>query len=309
MLVLVVDDNPSVQFFLREVIAAAGHQAVEANDGLTAYEQYQKHSPHLILADLHLEGMSGLDLLAEIRRQDPDVIFVLMTALGSEDSARQALELKASNYLTKPLRFETIVSLLDKYASVFKSRELRHEVSTRITRREVVLKLENRLDLVSESADLLVAEAGTALPRKERPGIHLGLYELIVNAIEHGNLGITYDEKRRCLLESPYRLTELVTRRAQEPGRANRRVTIEYKQDEHTMEWTITDEGDGFDWSEVPNPLENNEEALNGRGIFLARYQFDDLTYLGAGNKVRVSKKIRISETPTPVPTKGRIGL
>ncbi|MBI1291872.1 response regulator [bacterium] len=290
MLVLIVDDRSEVRYYLREIIASSGHHSMEAEDGKQALEAYLRATPDVIISDLSLPDMGGLDLLETIRKQDSSVFFVLMTAKGSEEAARRALELQASNYLSKPLRFETIVSILDKYSSVLKSRELRAEVHQRVVSRELILRVENRLGLASEVADFLVTEAGNAISREVRGGIHLGLYELIVNAIEHGNLGISFDEKRRCLMESPYRLNELVQRRSIEPERVGRVVTIAFRMDQSHCEWVIEDQGDGFDWTAVPNPLEDNDEALNGRGIFLARYQFDEMHYLGVGNRVKVIK-------------------
>ena len=61
--------------------------------------------------------------------------------------------------------------------------------------------------------------------------------------------------------------------------------------DQHGCEWVIIDEGDGFDWKSLPNPL--NPENLaqpSGRGIFLARMQFDEVEFLGKGNRVRARK-------------------
>ncbi len=85
----------------------------------------------------------------------------------------------------------------------------------------------------------------------------------------------------------------MIERRLSDPVLAQRQVSIEFKQTNERLDWTIQDEGEGFDWVAVPNPLESEEqERLNGRGIFLARFQFDTLEYIGNGNKVRMTRKI-----------------
>jgi CheY-like chemotaxis protein/anti-sigma regulatory factor (Ser/Thr protein kinase) len=263
-----------------------------AGDGKEALRIYLEREPAMLIADVQLPLLDGLALLEDIRRRDADVFFILMTGQGSVATARQALELRASNYLVKPLRFDTVVSQLDKYAALLKARSVRKEIFSRIVRREVNLRLENRLDLVSEASDFLVREAGDALAPEFRQGIHLGLYELIVNAIEHGNLGISFEEKRRCLEESPYRLTELVLRRLTEPRLAARRVRIAFRMEPGRLEWTVEDEGEGFESNDIPDPLTSAEEVMNGRGIFLARFHFDELSYLGLGNRVRAVKLV-----------------
>ena len=70
------------------------------------------------------------------------------------------------------------------------------------------------------------------------------------------------------------------------------KVTVDFTMDAEACEWVISDEGDGFDWRSVQNPIEDEDLfKAHGRGIFLARFQFDELEYLGNGNTVRVNKK------------------
>lgn len=291
MLVLTVDQKPDVHYYLREIIISSGHDCVNALSGQQALQLFLQRQPDVIIADRDLGDMEGLDLLENIRRVDSGTIFILMINDPAPLMVGRALELRANNYIPKPPRFEAVVSLMDKYAAVVKTRELREEVVHSVISREIVIEIGNRLDLVAEVASFLVGEAGDAILPDQRSGIHLGLYELLINAIEHGNLGISYLEKHRCLRESPYRLNELVQRRSSEANRARRRVTIEFRVDPGRCEWIIQDEGEGFDWTSVPDPFANNEEALNGRGIYLASYQFDEVTYLGNGNRVRLIKR------------------
>lgn len=291
MKVLVVEDDPSVSYFLREVISTAGHEAATAADGLEGLNLFDSFAPDLVFSDLKMPGMDGLELLARIRRMSRETVFVMMTGFGSEELAIRALELKANNYLQKPIRFEVINSLLQKYEAILRAGRARMEAGRMISRLDLRMAIPSRLDHVMIVVDLLVQEASPWLSENERFGVQLGLYELVTNAIEHGNLEIGFEEKSSALEVGTNRYAELVRRKMQQSALATRMATIEFRQNPERLEWVIQDEGSGFNWNQLPNPLSIDfQERLSGRGIFLARFQFDELTFHGNGNKVKAVK-------------------
>ena len=130
-----------------------------------------------------------------------------------------------------------------------------------------------------ELANLLAA----AHPDPER--VVVGLTELLVNAVEHGNLGITYREKADLLERGD--LQAEIERRLALPELASRRVNVTLERAADTLATRIEDEGDGFDWR--PYNDYDPERALdpNGHGIAIARgVSFDEVTYHGRGNVV-----------------------
>ncbi|MCC6546173.1 response regulator [Candidatus Sumerlaeota bacterium] len=305
MKILVIEDDPSVNLFLREVAKAAGHETASAETGEQGLQRYADFAPDLILADVHLPDIDGLKVLEKIRRRNSDVIFIVVTGLGSVDIAVRALQLKANNFLHKPVRVELIKSLLQKYDQRLKVTHLRGEVSRMVVRRDLRMVLPSRLEIIGSAVEVLVREAAPWLNEQEQFGIQLGLHELLTNAVEHGNLAITYEEKHRALSEGPHQFQQLVERRMVHPIYGQRQVTVEFNQTNDRLDWVIQDEGDGFDWAGVPSPLDSeNQERLNGRGIFLARFQFDALEYIGNGNKVRVSRQVPAPTDVTPDPDK-----
>lgn len=308
MKVLIVEDDPAVSYFLEQVVLTSGHEPEVVADAESAHHAYQKFQPHLILSDYLLPMGSGMELLEKIRKTDSDVIFIIMTGHGSEETATQALELRANNYLTKPIRYEVLSTLLAKYDELVHTRSMRQEIRRMVIRRETEIVIDNRVEIVSEVSDFLTGEAAPFLTEEERFGVQLGLYELISNAIEHGNLGITYEEKNQALFEGSNRYIDLMNRRRADPERERRRVRIRYHLDDGKLEWLISDEGEGFDWYRLPNPLAgSNYEKLCGRGIFLARFQFDELSFLGTGNRVRVTKKRSRASAENPLPRQSSI--
>lgn len=120
--------------------------------------------------------------------------------------------------------------------------------------------------------------------------IELCLVELMVNAIEHGNLGITYDEKTQLLSEGRW-LAEIERRLALAPYQA-RYATLQYQARGELQTLTIYDQGSGFDWQPYTDIAEARVHHPNGRGIAIARaVSCAEITYHGNGSTVMLSAK------------------
>ncbi len=102
--ILIVDDDPSqrrlVEFWLQE----DGYRTVTAEDGVAGLRAFEQHAPALVITDVRMPGMSGLDLLVRIKGDNPDVPFILITAFATVDDAVEAMKLGAVDYLLKPLK-------------------------------------------------------------------------------------------------------------------------------------------------------------------------------------------------------------
>ncbi len=125
------------------------------------------------------------------------------------------------------------------------------------------------------------------------PKAEMGLFELLMNAIEHGNLEIGSEQKRKLLAED--QLADEIETRLSRVGLGARRVTVDVSRTDDAILYTIADEGGGFDWqryTEVDPDSPLNDGEL-GRGILLAReIGFDSLAYQGNGNTVVASIKL-----------------
>ncbi|MGD2069372.1 MAG: sigma-54 dependent transcriptional regulator [Gemmatimonadota bacterium] len=136
MRILVVDDEASVRFSLRELLEAEGHEVVEAEHAPAALEALADDPPDLVLCDLRMPAMDGLELLEEARRRHPDLPFVLMTAHGDERTAVRALKGGAWDYLPKPFDNEEIRAVARRTAEMLALRRenarLRDELADRM---------------------------------------------------------------------------------------------------------------------------------------------------------------------------------
>ena len=130
--ILVVDDDAAMRELVHDVLRERGHQITTAGNGQEALALLEGADYAVVLTDLRMKGMLGSELLTEIRRRYPDIGVVLMTAFGAVDTAVEAMKRGASDYLTKPVKNDELVRVVER---VIREARLRREVSR--LRREV----------------------------------------------------------------------------------------------------------------------------------------------------------------------------
>ncbi len=139
--------------------------------------------------------------------------------------------------------------------------------------------------------DSILRQLGDWGSPHDRQAIRLSLVEMILNAIEHGNLAIGYDHKHAALLAGTFE--ELVDARRRLEPYASRQVTVCYHADPWKAVFNVCDEGDGFDWHAVLDPCaKENLERGHGRGIHLARAHMDVCLFEHPGNAVTLVKYV-----------------
>jgi len=143
-----------------------------------------------------------------------------------------------------------------------------------------------------EEAEALTTMLSLACPEPDR--IAFGLFELLANAIEHGNLEIDHEEKRRLMEKNCLR--QEISRRLTLPEYQDRYVEIIFKREDNMVSFNIKDHGAGFNHNDYLDIDLAANQSYHGRGIALARMtSFDSLEYLGNGNNVAASAKFTAS--------------
>jgi len=121
---LVVDDEPSMREFLEIFLAQDGYEVVTASSGEEGFKVYRELEPDLILTDVKMPGMSGLDLIREIHALDPSIPIIAITAYASADDAIRAVREGAYDYLSKPFQIEDLRIII---RNALEARRLRRE--------------------------------------------------------------------------------------------------------------------------------------------------------------------------------------
>jgi len=188
MKILIVEDDDGTRFVLGKVAKSQGHEVKTAPDGAAGMSKFKEFRPDLVVSDIQMPIMDGLQLLEQIRRVDHDVVVVIVSSLDSAEYTLKALRLRANDYLVKPVQEKDLIFMFQKYQDVVMSRTKEREVFGLIVKKVLEMKVLNEIELVGKIVDRLMQEAEHHLPPADRLGIHLGLLEMITNAIEHGNL-------------------------------------------------------------------------------------------------------------------------
>ena len=114
--VLVVDDEEGVRSFVAEALETAGHRVEVAADGDAAAQLLERRAFHLLVTDLKMPGLGGMDLLRKVKAEQPETEVIVLTAHGSVDGAVEAMKLGAFDYLEKPLSGPDQIRLLAERA-------------------------------------------------------------------------------------------------------------------------------------------------------------------------------------------------
>ncbi len=261
-----------------------------ANNGVEALETLKTETPDLVLTDLQMPEMDGLQLVQAVRSTYPAVPVILMTGHGSEDIAIQALRSGAASYVPKKSLAKDLSDTLDQVLSASRTVRDQRRLVQYQTHLESHFVLENDPALIPP----LVGHLEDNLARLslcEQGGLVLlgvALHEALSNAIFHGNLEVssTMREKEEVAY---YRLAE--ERRKSKPW-GDRRVYVTARLSRVEAVFVVRDEGPGFDPSGLPDPTDPaNLERVSGRGLLLIHTFMDRVEHNETGNQITMTKR------------------
>ncbi|WP_415033069.1 response regulator [Azonexus sp.] len=289
--ILLVDDEPISLLLAEQCLLPEGFCLEKFTDAEQAWQRLSAADSNfsLLILDRNMPGLDGLAFLQRLHA-DPrhaELPVIMQTAADTPEEVRQGLAAGAHYYLTKPSSPAALLSIvhaaLDDRAARAALRE--HAARLESSQREVQKLLVNAQYRFASLPDVsaLVPMLAALCPEPDR--VAPGLSELMVNAIEHGNLGISYEEKAELKWEGGWE--EEIRRRLALPQYRNRQALITLERHPQHLVFRIVDQGAGFAWA---NYLDFDPERAfdaNGRGIAMARAtSFSHLEYSGRGNIV-----------------------
>lgn len=130
--ILVVDDEESIREFLEIMLRKEGYEVTCAEDGQKALDTIKKKSFDLVISDLQMPNMTGIELLRHVKDQYPEMLFMMITAFGTTETAVEAMKLGAYDYITKPFKIDEVRIVI---ANALRSRNL--EVENRTLKKEL----------------------------------------------------------------------------------------------------------------------------------------------------------------------------
>lgn len=287
--ILVVDDEPMNLEIIAEHLDDSGYGLEFAANGQQAWELLDRDPDafDVVLLDRMMPVMSGMELLAKMNgdKRFRHLPVIMQTAAAAKEQVAEGLRQGAYYYLTKP--FERVVLLAIVEAALEQSRIRMGFLKERLDY-ATLRTAEFRFRTLDE-AHRLAGFLARLTPQPDQA--ILGLCELMINAVEHGNLGITYAEKSAFNEAGTWR--DEIERRLALPEYAGRYATARFARFEDRMEFQIADEGEGFEWEEFLEMSPERAYDSHGRGIAMARIvSFAEVRYGGAGNTVTAIVKL-----------------
>ena len=287
--ILVVDDEELGRLSIQEALLADGHKVLTSASGSHARELLasQEEDIKLVVLDWIMPDVEGIEVLKWIRRQREleNVEVIMLSARMDPADVKRGVGAGAYHYLTKPFERSELQALV---RAALRNSRMKESLAKEIARGEKAFRLLEKatfvLRTVDEAESLAAGLASACAADKS-----VGLMELFVNAIEHGNLGIGYEEKTRLLGEGI--LSQEIERRLELPENADKIVTVEIQKSGDRAAVTVEDEGPGFEYERYLGYEEDRSLHAHGRGILLAGTMFD-LTYFPPGNRVRALIKL-----------------
>jgi CheY-like chemotaxis protein/anti-sigma regulatory factor (Ser/Thr protein kinase) len=289
--VLIVDDDHDEGRVVGALVdELPGHEALFASNGAEALKLIEEARPNVVLTDLRMPGMDGLELVEAIRARYPETPVVLSTAYGSEDIAILALRRGAAHYLAKDRMVRDLKGTLQAVIAVAATERKRRRALRALVRRESRFELESDPGLITPFIALLQEDmaAQDLWGENDRMQVGIALEEALRNALYHGNLAV--DPSLREADERAY-FAEIQRRATLGPYCARRlRVLAAY--DREAATFVIRDEGRGFDTSAMDDFIDPTRMLLsNGRGLILMRTFMDELRFNEVGNVVTMIKR------------------
>lgn len=286
--ILVVDDELLNIKLIVQILQKEDYKISVAMNGEEAWDLLQK-SPlafDAVLLDRMMPDIEGLEVLRRMKEHDElkSIPVIFQTAMTQEDEILEGIQAGAYYYLTKPYRKERLLAVVKTaVADHIQYKTLQEEAHHTVDALNLLVKGDftiQRLDEVDNLATLLAKMC----PEPDK--VVLGLWELLINAVEHGNLGITYEEKSELLQLNIWR--EEIDRRTRMPEYSGKKVLIHFEKTPEEIIFLIEDMGPGFDWKPFLEFSPDRVFDSHGRGIAIAgNYSFLHIEYLGNGNKVR----------------------
>lgn len=265
-------------------------QVISANDGKEALAILAKHAIDVVVTDLVMPEMDGLQLTAAVKCEYPLIPVVLITGQGSEEIAVQALREGAASYVPKRRMAKDLVDAVRQVLAVAHEDRTFARLMHRIEQSKQSFVLENDIRLIHSLVAYLqqMTRCVRLADETERMRVGIAIEEAILNAFYHGNLEVSSE-----LREDDFRaFDDLARKRCNEEPYCRRKIFVDVRFSRDEAIYVIRDEGPGFDPVTLPDPTEPpNLEKPSGRGILLMRAFMDEVIYNETGNMVTLVKR------------------
>ncbi len=289
--ILIVDDNPLDLRLATRLAEAEGLETSAARNGREAIDLLAGDRPDVLLTDLDMPVVNGLELVREVARSHPSLPVVLMTAKGSEEIAVEALKAGAASYVPKRNLKRDLGATLRMVLDAAAARDERRNVFGFMEGTESRFRLgyepRGPAGVVNYCRDAL--RVMDVCDEREAVRVATALTEAIQNALDHGNLELDSRLREEGDGAEYY---ELRGRRIAEPQYRDRRVHVTMRLSPGEAVFVVADDGPGFDPASRPDPTAPENLMLSyGRGLMLIHTFMDEVAFNDRGNEITMTQR------------------
>ncbi len=290
--IAVIDDEEQIRELLNKRLSKMGYNVVsfeEAEDLLSLIKN-DEIKIDLIITDIQLKRMNGIELLRHIRAHDVPIPVLIITGYGNIEDAIQAIRYGARDFIRKPFDLNELASSVSGILRNKKEEKYTENLGQFISSEKRLFEIPVDSTICNVISYILTKDLTSIgiCDKSTSENILLALREAIDNAMIHGNLEIESDIIEKHGIKEFYDLVE--ERKANEKYK-DRNVSIYYELIEDYVEYIIEDQGRGFDYSSLPDPRDpENFYKKSGRGLLIIRTLMDEVHWNDSGNVVRLRK-------------------
>lgn len=291
--ILLVEDSPTQALQMKMLLESASHEVTCCDDGTPALEHLSSGTNELVITDLELPVMNGLELIRKMQADFPDIPAVLVTGHGSERLAAEALQVGATGYVPKSMLDDMLLGTVEDVLGIVRSDRSYAELIDCTVENRLVFELPNKPSLLTTAIDLTMQMSGgmQLLSGVDRYRVGNALRHAASNAIYRGNLELSHEQWQEtggedATLEPSDPV--VIERMSQRPF-SNRKIHFDARLMRDLIRVVIRDEGNGFDTSKFAQGTASLDES-HGRGLVLIQNFMDKVTFNASGNEITMIK-------------------
>ncbi len=290
--ILIVDDEDIIRYALQKKLSRIGYNVIslEKAEDVLYLVKNGGQKIDLIITDIKLRKMDGIELLRRIRNLDDPIPVMIITGHGNVEDAIRALRFGASDFIRKPFDINEIASSVRAILRSRDEKELADNFSQYADFEKAEFRIPPDISIINPLAYRLTRNlvASGLCNNNTSENLSLALVEAISNAMYHGTLEISSDIREEGGIK---KFNEEVERRKNDSAYMNRFIKISYHLTKEYVEYIIEDEGPGFNYHSLPDPRDpENFFKESGRGLLIIRIHMDEVEWVGRGNIVRLKK-------------------
>ena len=293
--ILLADDDGAVLEVLQEYLLLQEFKVLVSENGREALRELKNEKVDLVLTDMYMPEMTGMDLIERVRRYDQQVPIILLTGYSTVELTIDALRAGATNFIVKPFNLDELYKIIQTTLRRVEEAGSFTTINQYLSQFQRSFSLPTSEDELAHLTRLFQHDLqGFGFSPSLISNYLLLLQELLFNAIYHGNLEIS-SEVRKEGIDGQRKFQELVVTRMADPGYSDRRIQLSWFWREKYLCITVRDDGPGFDWQLWLEKTRNLESLdASGRGMMLIQSFSDKIEFNEQGNEITALLKLPV---------------